>query len=90
MNNKHPCRDKCSQFEREQCHTCLIQHVEEQEFKLGLAPDDAYVKEGCDGATEFDEAFKGLLDEAFIEVFGVQHCHKKTLISRIRACSLGG
>lgn len=43
---QHPCQGKCTNFKEEPCHTCLVQQIEEQEFKYGLAPDDAYVK--CD------------------------------------------
>ncbi len=69
MSDLHPCQGKCSEFKNEQCHTCLIQDIEKREFDLGVAPDDAYVKTvRMDG---LDEAFKELIDEAFIEVFGV-------------------
>jgi len=69
--NEHRCQNKCSEFKGEQCNNCLIEQIEKREFDLGLAPDDAYVKEGWDGATPLDEAFKALIDESFIEVFGV-------------------
>jgi len=43
---QHPCANKCTNFRDEQCHACLIQQVEQREFELGIAPDEAYVK--CD------------------------------------------
>ena len=67
--NKHRCQNKCSEFNGEQCNNCLIEQIEKREFELGVAPDDAYVK--AIEPTVIDEAFKGLIDEAFIEVFGV-------------------
>ncbi|WIH75493.1 hypothetical protein [Acinetobacter baumannii] len=42
--SQHPCENKCSKFNGEQCSTCLIQEVEKREFDLGLAPDAEYVK----------------------------------------------
>ncbi|WP_198077568.1 hypothetical protein [Acinetobacter calcoaceticus] len=42
--SQHPCENKCSKFNGEQCSTCLIQEVEKREFDLGLAPDADYVK----------------------------------------------
>lgn len=41
---QHPCANKCSNFKDEQCNTCLVQQIEKREFDLGLAPDEAYVK----------------------------------------------
>ncbi|HEM6651504.1 hypothetical protein [Acinetobacter pittii] len=41
---QHPCENKCTKFEGEQCKTCLIQDIEKKEFNLGLAPDSEYVK----------------------------------------------
>lgn len=41
---QHPCANKCTNFRDEQCHACLIQQVEQREFELGIAPEDAYVK----------------------------------------------
>ena len=41
---EHKCAGKCPEFKGEQCHHCLIQQIEKQEFELGLAPDEAYVK----------------------------------------------
>ena len=41
---QHPCSDKCSEFNGEQCNHCLVRQIEKREFDLGLAPDDAYVK----------------------------------------------
>lgn len=45
--SEHSCADKCTDFKNkgEQCGHCLIQHVEKQEFALGVAPDTAYVKD---------------------------------------------
>lgn len=43
---QHPCKNKCTSFDGEQCNTCLLQQIEKREFDLGLAPDDAYVKCG--------------------------------------------
>lgn len=40
----HPCQNKCPHYNDEQCCHCLIKAIEKQEFKLGLAPDDQYVK----------------------------------------------
>lgn len=71
MSDLHPCKGKCSEFKNEQCHTCLIQDIEKREFELGVAPEDAYVKGGQDNVTVIDEAFKSMIDESFIEVFGV-------------------
>ena len=71
MSDLHPCQGKCSEFKNEQCHTCLIQDIEKQEFDLGVAPEDAYVKGGQGDVTVLDEAFKSMIDESFIEVFGV-------------------
>lgn len=71
MSDLHPCQGKCTEFKTEQCHTCLIRDIEKQEFDLGVAPDEAYVKEDWDGATEMDLAFKAMIDESFVEVFGV-------------------
>lgn len=42
--SQHPCENKCSKFNGEQCSTCLIQEVEKREFDLGLAPGADYVK----------------------------------------------
>lgn len=44
--SEHSCADKCTEFKNkgEQCSHCLIQHVEKQEFALGIAPDADYVK----------------------------------------------
>ncbi|WP_151742758.1 hypothetical protein [Acinetobacter sp. TUM15113] len=44
--SEHSCADKCTEFKNkgEQCSHCLIQHVEKQEFELGIATDAAYVK----------------------------------------------
>ena len=46
MNNltEHKCAGKCPEFKGEQCHHCLVQHIEKREFELGLAPDESYVK----------------------------------------------
>lgn len=41
---QHPCTNKCSEFKSEQCAQCLIVQLDQREFELGLAPDDAYVK----------------------------------------------
>ena len=41
---EHKCAGKCPEFKGEQCHHCLVQHIEKREFELGLAPDEAYVK----------------------------------------------
>lgn len=41
---KHPCANKCTEFKGEQCKTCLVQQIEDREFQLGVAPDEAYVK----------------------------------------------
>lgn len=41
---QHPCAGKCQRFTDEQCKTCLVQQIEDREFQLGLAPDEAYVK----------------------------------------------
>ncbi|HIN56139.1 MAG TPA: hypothetical protein EYM92_04180 [Acinetobacter pittii] len=41
---QHPCENKCTKFDGEQCKTCLIQDIEKKEFNLGLAPDSEYVK----------------------------------------------
>ena len=41
-----PLINKHTNLKNEQCHACLIQQVEQREFELGIAPDDAYVK--CD------------------------------------------
>lgn len=41
---KHPCANKCTEFKDEQCKTCLVQQIEDREFQLGVAPDEAYVK----------------------------------------------
>ncbi|MFW1644466.1 hypothetical protein [Acinetobacter guillouiae] len=41
---QHPCAGKCQRFTDEQCKTCLVQQIEDQEFELGVAPDEAYVK----------------------------------------------
>lgn len=71
MSDLHPCQGKCSEFKNEQCHTCLIQDIEKREFDLGVAPDDDYVKSGQGDVTVLDEAFKSMIDESFIEVFGV-------------------
>ena len=35
MNKQHPCRDKCSQFKEEQCHTCLINEETLADFIAG-------------------------------------------------------
>ena len=40
---QHPCKNKCTNFDGEQCNTCLLQQIEKREFDLGLAPNDAYV-----------------------------------------------
>lgn len=71
MSNLHPCKGKCSEFKSEQCRNCLVQDIEKREFELGVAPDDAYVKGGQNGVTVIDEAFKSMIDESFIEIFGV-------------------
>lgn len=42
--SQHPCENKCTKFDGEQCKTCLIQDLEKKEFSLGLAPDSEYVK----------------------------------------------
>ncbi len=41
---EHKCTGKCPEFKGEQCNHCLIQQIEKREFDLGLAPDEAYVK----------------------------------------------
>ncbi|MCF0265504.1 hypothetical protein KW868_13700 [Acinetobacter guillouiae] len=41
---QHPCAGKCQRFTDEQCKTCLDQKIEDREFQLGVAPDEAYVK----------------------------------------------
>ena len=41
---EHKCAGKCPEFKGEQCHHCLVQHIEKREFELDLAPDDAYAK----------------------------------------------
>ncbi|MGE8541928.1 MAG: hypothetical protein ACN6NX_11525 [Acinetobacter sp.] len=41
---QHPCTNKCTNFKAEQCAQCLIVQLDQREFELGLAPDDAYVK----------------------------------------------
>lgn len=41
---QHPCAGKCQRFTDEQCKTCLVQQIEDREFQMGLAPDEAYVK----------------------------------------------
>ncbi len=41
---QHPCANKCTEFKDEQCKTCLVQQIEDREFQLGVAPDEAYVK----------------------------------------------
>ncbi len=42
---EHKCAGKCPEFKTEQCNHCLIQQIEKREFELGVAPDDAYVKD---------------------------------------------
>ncbi|OFE44660.1 hypothetical protein [Acinetobacter towneri] len=42
---EHKCAGKCPEFKTEQCNHCLIQQIEKREFDLGLAPDEAYVKD---------------------------------------------
>ena len=41
---QHPCAGKCQRYTDEQCKTCLVQQIEDREFQLGVAPDEAYVK----------------------------------------------
>ncbi|HEO1801315.1 MULTISPECIES: hypothetical protein [Acinetobacter calcoaceticus/baumannii complex] len=42
--SQHPCENKCTKFNGEQCKTCLIHDIEKREFDLGLAPESDYVK----------------------------------------------
>ncbi|WP_228272106.1 hypothetical protein [Acinetobacter bereziniae] len=42
--SQHPCKGKCTEFKNEQCKTCLVREIEKREFKLDVAPDQAYVK----------------------------------------------
>lgn len=42
---EHKCAGKCPEFKEEQCNHCLVQQIEKREFDLGIAPDEAYVKD---------------------------------------------
>lgn len=42
---EHKCAGKCTEYKEEQCKNCLIQQIEKREFDLGIAPDEAYVKD---------------------------------------------
>lgn len=41
---QHPCAGKCQRYTDEQCKTCLVRQIEDREFQLGVAPDEAYVR----------------------------------------------
>ncbi len=39
-----PCHGKQTTTDCNTCNMQLLQHIEQREFELGVAPDDAYVK----------------------------------------------
>lgn len=39
-----PCKGKSTEIDCSTCTTALLKHIEQREFELGVAPDDAYVK----------------------------------------------